>query len=81
MGVWRTLKRVKFKKSGTNYTMLELKSHTENNNRHLFISIAEAYQAKSGEMKYKRSVSLPTKHLPKIIKALNTLSEAIDDEQ
>ena len=58
MGVWRTLKRVKFKKSGTNYTMLELKSHTENNNRHLFISIAEAYQAKSGEMKYKRSVSI-----------------------
>ena len=71
---------MKFKKSGTNYTVLELKSHTENEKKHLFISIAEAIVT-NGEMKYKRSVSLPTKHLPKIIKALNISSEAIEDEQ
>ena len=80
MGVWRTHKRVKFKKGAKNFTMLELKSHTDNDNKHLFISIAEAYEAKNGEMKYKRSVSLPTKHLPKIISALKKLEEAIENE-
>lgn len=80
MGVWRTHKRVKFKKGAKNFTMLELKSHTDNDNKHLFVSIAEAYEAKNGEMKYKRSVSLPTKHLPKIISALKKLEEAIENE-
>jgi len=80
MGVWRTHKRVKFKKGAKNFTLLELKSHTENEKKHLFISIAEAYEAKNGELKYKRSVSLPTKHLPKIISALKKLESVIDDE-
>jgi len=71
---------VKFKKGNNNFTMLELKSHTEGENKHLFISIAEAYEGKKGDMKYKRSVSLPTKHLPKIISALKKLQEAIENE-
>ena len=80
MGVWRTHKRVKFKKGSNNFTMLELKSHTENEKRHLFISIAEAYKGRNGELKYKRSVSLPTKHLSKIISALQKLEGEIDNE-
>ena len=78
MGTWRTHKRAKFHKSGTNYTLVELKSLTDGDKKHFFISIANAYENKDGEMKYKGSVSLPTKHLPKIIKTLTKLEGAIE---
>ena len=82
MPIWKTLKRTRFKRRGNEVMTVELRSRTEDEIETKFITICKAFVNKDNEVRYKGSISLPSRHIEGIIECLNKLkSEVVLDDE
>ena len=77
MPIWKTLKRTRFKRRGNEVLTVELRSRIEDDAETKFITICKAFVNKEKEVRYKGSISLPSRHIDGIIECLNKLKEEV----
>lgn len=79
MAVWKTLKRTRFKRRGNEVLTVELRSRKEDETETKFITICKAFVNKDKDVRYKGSISLPSRHIDGIIECLTKLKDEVVD--